>query len=205
MLVVVVLGLAVGVAAELLAPPVVEDGIEQRVAARVPDATTIDAEIDSFPFVGRLLLTGRVERLTVDLEGVERQLLEFAVIRIEAEGIRLNRTALSGGEVDIRSIDRGTIVAEITADAISNVLGVPVTLAPGRATASVAGREISAEIVVTDGVLRVVAGAVSAEVTLPRDDLFPCALSGRVLSGRALLRCTITDVPPVLLELAEDG
>ena len=201
-LVVVVLGLFAAAAAEIITPPVVEEAIEERVNDRVPDATAVEAEVDSFPFVARLLATGRVEKLTVDLAGVERQLLEFALIRVEADGIRLNRSALTGGEVQVRSIDRGTITAEITAGAISDVLGVPVRLTPGRATATVAGAEVTAEVTVAAGVLRLAAGSVSASVTLPRDDLFPCDLSGQVLTGRALLRCTITDVPPVLLELA---
>lgn len=190
---------AAAVLVEFMTPPAVEERIEDRVAERVPEAISVAAELDSFPLVSRLLLTGRVESLTVELDDVRRE-IRFDVIELELEGIDIDRRALVDSSFEIDSIDSGVITAELTEEALSEVVGVPVELLPDRARATVAGQQIEVSVVVRGDTLVVDGGGRSlASVPLPTDDLFPCALEGRLLSGRARLTCTVTDVPPVLL------
>ena len=192
---------AVAVLVEVFSPGVVEERIEERVENRVPDATTVDASLDSFPFVTRLSLTGRVRELTVDLEGVERAGLAFARISVELQGIQLDRTALYDSDFRLESIDEGAITAEFTEEALSAAVGTEVQLEPGQAVVTVAGQEIAAPVEVSGGNLVLSGGAFS--VPLPTSDLFPCDLEGEVLAGRARLTCGVDEVPPLLLRAAE--
>ena len=192
---------AVLVLIEVFSPGVVEGRIEDRVERRVPDATTVDASLDSFPFVTRLGLTGTVKQLTVDLEGVERAGLAFALITVELEGIQLDRAALYDNDFRLESIDEGAITAEFTEEALSAAVGAEVQLEPGQAVVTVAGQEVAAPVEVSGGNLILSGGALS--VPLPTSDLFPCDLEGEIVAGRARLRCGVDEVPPILLRAAE--
>ena len=188
---------------EFFTPRMVEERIEERVEARVADATDVAASLDSFPFVTRLGLTGRVKRLTVDLAGVERSGLAFATIGMELDGIELDRSALYDKDFRLQSIDEGTITAEFTEEALSAALGADVELRPGEAVVTTGGQEVATPVTVEGDRLVLAAGALG--VTLPTEDLFPCQLESEVLAGRARLRCTVEEVPPVLLRAAEAG
>jgi hypothetical protein len=194
---------AVFVLVEVFTPAVVEGRIEDRVEARVPDATSVDASIESFPFVTRLGLTGRVKHLTVDLDGVERAGLAFATISVDLDGIQLDREALYDKEFDLQSIDEGSITAEFTEEALSSAVGTDVQLEPGEAIVTVAGQEIGAAVEVSGGEIVLANGAL--RVPLPTTDLFPCDLEGEILAGRARLTCAVDEVPPILLRAAEAG
>ena len=194
---------AVAILVEVFTPAVVEDRIEQRVESRVADATNVVADLDSFPFVTRLGLTGRVKHLTVDLEGVERAGLRFATITLDLDGIQLDRNALYDNDFKLRSIDEGTITAEFTEEALSDAVGTEVQLEPGEAVVTVAGQELRAPVEIAGGALVLAGGSLS--VPLPTGDLFPCDLEGEILAGRARLRCTVEEVPPILLRAAEVG
>ena len=192
---------ALAVLVEVFTPSLVEDRIEERVEAHVPDATSVSAELDSFPFVTRVGLPGRVKRLTVGLDGVERAGLAFATIAIDLDGIQLDRAALYDNDFKLRSIDEGAIVAEFTEEALSAAVGTDVQLEPGRAVVTVAGQEVGAPVEVVDGRLLLAGGALT--VPLPTSDLFPCELDGEILAGRARLTCDLDEVPPILLRAAE--
>jgi len=192
---------ATAVLVEVFAPSLVEDRIEDRVEERVPDATTVSASLDSFPFVTRLGLTGSVKELTVDLEGVERAGLAFAVITLELSGIQLDRKALYNNDFRLHSIDEGAITAEFTEEALSAAVGTEVQLEPGQAVLTVSGQEVATPVEVSGGQLVLSGGGIT--VPLPTTDLFPCDLEGEILAGRARLRCSVDEVPPILLRAAE--
>lgn len=179
--------------AEAVAPQIVEGRIEERAAERSRGATTVSANVDSFPLVTRALTSGRVERIEVTLDEVVRQRLSFATIRFTVTGIELDRGALLSGDAEVRDIDTGTVVAEVTADELTTVLGLAERLGLGEVAVDV--REL--ELVVRR------AGR-SFAIPLP-DDLFPCAPSARVSGDRILLSCTFHEIPRVLLREATGG
>ncbi len=199
-LVLLVLLGALVVAVEVAAPRLVARGIEDGVDERTRGVTTVRARVDSFPVVARVLGTGQVRHVSVELDRVARQELTFATIRMELEGVRVGRRTLLGGEVEIQSIERGRIAAELTAEALSAALPVAsVELGPGVARVAVGGAGVDVALELQEGRLRFAAGPLP-ELAVPLPvDVLPCEPEGEVLEGRILLTCTVHDVPPVLV------
>lgn len=205
-LLVVVVAIA-AVAAEVVVPPRIEEAIEERVAEEVPEAGSVDAELDSFPVVARGLATGEVQRLVVTLEDVALGEVAIESVQVEALGIEVQRQALFDGEVDLERIEQGTLTALVTEADLEEALPgnvVDLTLSPGRVEASVAGQTVGSDVDVVDGRLVFDLGPLPAvSVALPGPDFFPCPLDGEVVDGAVRLGCTLDRVPDYLLRRLE--
>lgn len=88
----VVAVLAVG--ADLFSRQQAEDQLGQRVRAEVGGSGPVQAEIDSFPFLGRLLAAGHVSRMEVAAADVRVDRLKLASIRVDLRDVRLDRDQL---------------------------------------------------------------------------------------------------------------
>lgn len=170
-----------------------EERIESRVRARTNGLAGVTADVDSFPLVTRLLLTGRVARVSVDADEVASQGITFVDLRFTAEGIELDRSKFLTRDAEVRDVDRGTVSARILPEELSAAFGVAQVL-------EAEGFEIEARegqlVLLRDG------GQV-ATAPLP-DDLFPCAPSGRLEPDGLGLSCTFTELPALLFELASE-
>lgn len=176
---------------ELVAPGIVEARIEERAEANTEGTAGIEADIDSFPFVTRLLLSGRVQELQVSMSEVLRERLTFTDVRVVLEGIELDRGALMQQDAELRDIARGTVVARLDYGRLSDVFGAAEQLGFGDFSAEVRGRSVV--------VLR--NGREVFDAALP-GDLFPCDPTTE-LTGEAIeLRCTFTDIPDWLVAAA---
>lgn len=166
---------------EVAAIPIAERLIEQEVTRRYRDAATIEADIDSFPVVARLLATEKVNRLTVTLDRVARQTITFAEVRFEFSGLVVDRSAMLGGNPRVREIDRGSVTATIDAGALGGI-------------ASLTGVEV-----------RVIGRTLHAgEVAVAIErELVPCPPQARVEGDRVVLTCEIDEVPETLLDAAQ--
>lgn len=173
--------------AELASIPVAERAIERRVAERNRDVATVQADIDSFPLVSRLLLTGGVREVTITLDRVVRQNLTFAEVRFELAGIEVDRAAILRQDARITAIERGTVTATIDVDALSAALGRIVSLAG--ADVRVRGRAL-------------VIGPASVQIT---SDLLPCDPEARADGEQVIVSCTIHEVPQALLAATQRG
>ncbi|MDP8953984.1 MAG: hypothetical protein M3N37_03515, partial [Actinomycetota bacterium] len=71
------------VAAEIVVPPRIEEVVAERVATEVPEASSVRAELDSFPVVARGLATGQVQRLVVTLEDVDLPEVTIEWVQVE--------------------------------------------------------------------------------------------------------------------------
>ncbi|HVL80440.1 MAG TPA: LmeA family phospholipid-binding protein [Actinomycetota bacterium] len=181
------LAAVLGVAAELVAPSLVESQMEARVRDRTRGAVGVTADVQSFPLLTRLALTGQVRHVEMTLDEVSRERLLFATVRYELDGVTLDRSALYRRRARVSDIDRGRIVATLEAEDLAAGLGIPLDLAPG---------DVSARVV--DRVLRLGEGA-GAEISesLPQD-ILPCDPEASLDAGRVILSCSFTGVPPVL-------
>lgn len=198
--IVVAVGLGAGdVAARNLA----ETQLATLVGDRVPGDGATSATIESFPFVGQLLVQGRVPRVQVSQEGVPAGPLVFNSISVDLRDVRIDRAELvERRRVSIIAIDRGLVTAVLGEGQLSAATGVTVHLGAGTATANVAGREVTVEPSLTDGVLHL--GPLS--VTIPEAPMLPCATDVRIEPRRALITCTIDEVPAELLrQVAEQA
>jgi hypothetical protein len=194
------------VAADVAARTVAESQLRDRVRAQataaggVPQGATT-ARIESFPFLGRLLTSGRVSRIRVASADVTVEGLTFARVAVDLDDVTFERSRLlSERKIVLESLRQGTAEAEVTAEQLSDRLGVPVTLDAGRIRVRVAGQLVTAKASVSDNTLRVsVAGLSVPALRIPRLPLVPCVADAVVLAGRIRLTCTIDRVPPALV------
>ncbi|MEX0875677.1 MAG: LmeA family phospholipid-binding protein [Actinomycetota bacterium] len=168
---------------EIAVIPFAESRIESEVADRTRDATAVEANIGSFPLASRVLITGKVPKLTVTLERVARQALTFAEVRFEVFGIHVDRTAILRGQARIEDIDRGTVTATIELGALGRIAE----------SAGVQAR-VEGRTLLVGGVSRAIAR-----------DLVPCAPDARIEDQNVILSCTIDEVPDILLESVQGG
>jgi hypothetical protein len=189
------------VAADVGIRSVAESQLRDRVAAAVTPAGATTARIRSFPFLGRLLLSGEVARVQVSSADVTVEGLTFARATLDLSKVTFDRDRLvSERKVVIDSLEQGTATAEVTQDELSRRLGVAVTLEAGRARVRVAGQTVTATASVTDNTLRLtVAGLSVPTLRIPKLPLVPCAADAVILPGRIRLTCTIHQVPPELV------
>jgi len=204
LLLIVVAMLVVG---DVAARRAVEAQLERRVQLAVASAEGVPADsvkvhIGSFPFLGRLAVTGNVSQVRASVGGVEVRGLRFESIGVDLNDVHLDRDRLARSrQVDITGIGRGRAVAQITQADLRRALdGVPVVLGPGRIGVTVAGVTASVSARVTDGVLRLSAAGVSLPtLTLPKLPLLPCVAQAVSEPGRLVLSCAVAQVPPELL------
>lgn len=166
---------------EFAATPIAERVIEQEVTGRYRDAASVNADIDSFPLVARVVVTEKIGRLTVTLERIAQQTITYAEVRFELSGIVLDRSALLRGDPRVERIDRGSVTATIDIAALE---GIP---------------SLEAADVRVDGrILR--AGPTAIEID---KELVPCTPQARVEGDRIILSCEIDEVPQSLLDAAQ--
>ncbi|MEA2702459.1 MAG: LmeA-like phospholipid-binding [Actinomycetota bacterium] len=195
MFVVVVLAALVG--ADLVARRVAEDQLRQQVVAKVQPDGPVSASISSFPFVGRLLLSGTIPEVKVSLADVTVRGFTFASVGVVLESVRIDRDALvQDRRVALLGIGRGTAVVEISADEISRLVKVPVVLETGRARVRLNGRLVDVAARVEGSRLVVAAAGVTlGAVDIPPLPLVSCLSGTEIRPGRLRLTCSIDEVP----------
>ncbi|MGI8807010.1 MAG: hypothetical protein ACR2KK_04060 [Acidimicrobiales bacterium] len=168
--------------------------------AAVPVGSTT-ARIESFPFLGRLLTSGAVSRIQVSAADITVEGVTFARVALDLHEVTFDRERLmSERKVVLSDLDRGTAVAEVTQDQLSERLGVPVTLEAGRARVRVAGQTVSATASVTNNTLRLsVSGLTVPSLRIPKLPLVPCVADAEILPGRIRLTCSVDEVPTGLV------
>jgi hypothetical protein len=199
---------ALGVVGDLAAKGFAEGKIAERAEAAAGEKASASADIDSFPFVLRLLTSGSAGDISLHVEHVATSTLELARVDLDLEGVQLDRgKLLSDRRAEVTDIDQGTITVGIDAEAVARALGgLPVTIRGNTVSVQVAGRTVTADVTVAAaGSIRVgVPRGPSATIGIPKTDLISCA--GRTLSfedDELRVSCTITEVPPALLRAAQ--
>src|SRR3954449_9509847 len=103
-LVVLAVLVAVLLVGDLAAKSVAESAVEKGVGSKVAGVGSVDAEIHSFPFTGRLLAQGEVSTLDLRLSDVTGHGIDVAWLRLETTGLELDRSVLFGGKVRIKRV-----------------------------------------------------------------------------------------------------
>lgn len=209
LLLAVVLGLLV--VADLAAKGVAESQLAGRVQQAAARNGSANASIASFPFLGRLLVSGHVSEVDVGLTDVSVGKLRFASITDRMHDVHVDRDELvSNRRVMIRSIGSGSVTAEIRESELSRAIGVPLQLQQGQAKVSVAGLSLSASFAVRNNQL-VLGGLGSlpleplarlAPLVIPKAPLLPCVADLEIRPGVLRLACTFDRVPPELIGAA---
>jgi hypothetical protein len=202
--VLLVLAILIGgllVAADVGSRAVAESQLRERVEAAARPGGGASARIRSFPFLGRLLASGSVSRMEVSVADVTVEDVTFARLAVDLRKVVFDRDKLlSERTVELRSIGRGTGVAEVDQAELSRLVGAPVVLEAGRARVRVVGQLVTATATVRDNTLRIsVSGLSVPPLRIPRLPLVPCVANIEILPGRLRLTCDLDRVPVELL------
>ena len=182
-----------------------EAELADEVARRVPGTTGVRAKISSFPFVGRLLVSGQVSEVVVTAQHVGSGPVALSDVRVQVEDVEMDTGQAMDGRAVVRSIGRGSASAHLRQDQINARLprGYQVQFQSGKAVISGPAAS-SAQLVTTpEGAVQLrLANRVLAEVPFPKSDLVPCSPAAAFVSGSIRLTCSFDKVPPLLLDLA---
>ena len=201
-LIVVAVVLVALVGVDAIAKGAAESAIESGVKAKVQGVATVQARIHSFPFTGRLLLSGQVSTLDLELDQVVGHGIAVAALGVHATGLELDRNVLLGKHhVRITAVDSVTVRATITEAEIRALTHADVRLVPGHATVTIAGRTLDATVSVSGGRIRLAVGSLPA-LTVPAPDsgLFPCAIEAVVVAGALEASCTSDHLPQIVID-----
>jgi hypothetical protein len=183
----VVFGL--GLVADLGLKAMAESQIETTAKREAPDASA-DAAIPVFPFLPPLLLAGKVDEVSVRLANVEAGATVFERLDFDLHGVEISRRALfNDQEVQLRSIDRGTVTALVPLPAAARNLPL------SGLSARVRGRTL----VITGP------GGVSVPLPMPRSSLMPCDGTATIVGGRIRISCTLEEIPPALVQAINEA
>lgn len=196
---------AVGVA-DLLARRYVEGQIVASTEQELRELAGVDAEISSFPFLGRIALFGSVDRLELRLDEILGRGVDVATLELRIDGLRLDRSSLlETNQVRITAIDSARLTANISEEALNAVVPVPgvrIDLVDDAVELTVAGRTVTAGIEVSDGRLtfRPPDPVPDVSLPLPSSELLPCRVSGRVRQDRLELTCVTDRLPQIVVD-----
>jgi hypothetical protein len=179
-----------------------ESAIASEIAKRTPGVGEVDAEISSFPFVGRLLVQGVVPKLTLDLDEVTGHGIDLTDLRVVVRDLEIDRGAIRGGKPEIIAIDSMTATATISEATVRAVSGADVRLLDGRVAVTVAGQALEGKAVVRDGRITVDAfgGPLPFAIPVPDTGVLPCTPGVVVVEGALHLRCTAESLPQIVID-----
>ena len=188
-------------AGDVLAREVAEGELAARARSAAGRPESARADIDSFPFLGRVAAAGTVRRVEVRVEGAKAGPVPLAAVVVEAHGVAVDRRALLAGDVRVRGIDRGVVAVELDGAALSEVLRLPVTVGGGEVSVDVRGTRVVARAEVGRRGSLVLRVSELPALTLPivRTPLVPCAVTTVAVDGdRVRLACELDELPAAL-------
>lgn len=188
--------------ADVKAKSYVESKVEKKIEAEVPNATGTVVHISSFPFLLRLAGSGQAGTITLHLDKGQEGPFLLGPVDIRFEDVTVDTAKARAGKVVITKLGQGSATAVITDATLSELFKVPIRLTPGTVQVTVAGRAVTAKVVVADGTLKVLApGLPPFSTLLPRGVVIPCAPEAEVMGGSIRLSCHFTELPQELVKI----
>ena len=197
-----------------------ESKLAERAAAYYPPGSGSSASIHSFPFIPRLLFTGEVPRVDVNLDDVRVQVVLVRQLSIHVSDVKLDRDELFRGRVHVRDVGRGTIVLTLDGPSLARAVGADVRFtsagdvevherirgvdvrAKGKLT--VKGNVITVTPTSVEG-RSVPASRFAINYRIPGTELLPCQAQVKVIRDAVVLSCDVVDIPAALVQVAQSG
>jgi hypothetical protein len=213
---VIVLALIVG---DQAAKGWAESQLAERAAAYYPPGAGSSASIHSFPFIGRLLVSGSVPQVDVNLDDVRVDPVLIRQLSIHVTAVKLDRSLLFHGKVHLDSVGSGKIVATLDGPSLAKAAGADLRFSPGEVTVhqKVQGVDVTAKgkVTVKGNVVTVTPTSVQGldlppsrfalSYRIPGIELFPCQADVKIVQDAVVLGCTVHDIPPALVQAAQSG
>lgn len=200
LLVVVLVAAALG--ADFVLKSRAEAELTTRIEKAAPEATGVRSRIRSFPFVGRLLVSGKVSQVDVMAQHSDVAGVELSDIRLRLEGVEMDSAEARHGRAVVRSIERGSVQADLPQGQINSRLPkqFQVQVEKGRAVVTGPGGAQAQLSVTPEGTVKVsLAGRALLDLPLPKTSLLPCRPSAGFVPGALRLTCDFTDLPAFLV------
>ncbi len=198
-LVVVVALLALG---DVTAQHYAERRIQQQIDRRQPGATST-VHISSFPFVPRLAILGRVDKVTARVHGVSVDNLTLDEVNLVVTGVKLDRGQLVHGKVVVTGIRTGTVRAVLSEQTVDQLVHLPITFGDGGVHLAVGGVTLGVSVSVAGNQLHLGAAGRQLSIPIPVLPVLPCVAGVAVEPGQLVLSCTFHQVPAALIQAAQ--
>ena len=170
-----------------LATTLAEGAIERRIEDEIEGRAEV--EIGSWPVVARVMVTEKVNSIALELSPLRVEEFDINSVRIEITGAKSSRARVFSGDLKPKDIDRGSVEVVVSRSAIADAAGIPPeSLAAGTADVTVDRGEMLIEV----------SDAPSVSIPFP-EDVLPCSASGTLTDETAELRCTVEEIPELLL------
>lgn len=196
-----------------------ESKLAERAAAYYPPGSGSSASIRSFPFIGRLLISGSVPQVDVNLDDLLFQAVVVRRLSLEVSDVKLDRSDLFDGRVRLLDVGQGRLQATVDGPSLSKATGFDLRLTPGQVEVhqriqgvdvvakgrlSVKGNLVTVTPTSVQG-LAVPASRFAVSYRIPGIELLPCEADVEVVQDAAVLSCAITDIPAALVQAAQSG
>ena len=196
-----------------------ESRLAERAAAYYPPGSGSSASIRSFPFIPRLLFTGEVPRVTVNLDDLRVQQVLVRQLSIRVADVRIDRDEVFRGRVRVRDVGPGTITATLDGPALAKAIGADVRFTSAgdvEVHQRIQGVNVKAtgKLTIKGNVITVTPTSVQGASVPPsrfalnyripgRVELLPCAADARVTRDTLTLSCNVVDIPAALVQIAQ--
>jgi hypothetical protein len=176
----------------------VQTVLAEHIQKELPGSTA-SVHISSFPFLGRLVVSGTVPELDANVQNVNGTGISFSSISIVVHGLKVDNARLTSREVILQHITSGSVVGDIPQASVDRLVGIPIVLGAG--TVQVAGITLTPAVAITDGAIVVNVPHVSPlRIPIPTLSIFPCAQSVAIVPGALRVSCQLTQLPPALAD-----
>jgi len=195
-----------GLGADVVLKNQAETELARRITAKVPQTNGVRARIRSFPFVGRVLVSGQISQVDVTAQHSAAGGVDLNDIVVRVEEVEMDTGAAMDGRVVVRSITRGSVRADLRQGEINRRLPRQVQVELQQGSAAVSGPFGSeAKLTVSpEGVVQLRAGERTLlDLPLPKTELLPCLPSATFVTGAIRLTCEFSEIPDVLVDLAQ--
>jgi hypothetical protein len=197
-----------------------ESKLAERAAAYYPPGSGSSASIRSFPFIPRLLVTGEVPRVAVNLDDLRVQQVLIRQLSIRVSDVKLDRDEVFRGRVHVRDVGQGTIAVTLDGPALARAMGADLRFtsagdvemrqriqgedvkAKGKLT--VKGNNITVTPTSVEG-RSVPASRFAINYRIPGVELLPCAAESKITRDTVVLSCNVVDIPAALVQIAQSG
>jgi hypothetical protein len=196
-----------------------ESQLAERAAAYYPPGSGSSASIRSFPFIGRLLISGSVPKVDVNLDDLRFQAVVVRQLSLKVSDVKLDRSDLFDGRVRLLDVGQGRLQATIDGQSLAKATGFDVRFTPGQVEVH---QKIQGVDVVAKGQLAVKGNLVTVTPTsvqglsvpasrfaisyrIPGIELLPCQADVEIIQNAAVLSCAVSDIPAALVQAAQSG
>ena len=184
--------------ADVVFVPATEARVEDRARTEAKSAS-VEADIGTFPVVGRALALGEVARIDITWFGDEVGAIEATSLHLHLDGVGFDRGDLFGGELEIQGVESGDVRMLIPPSQLSRLFGTEVRIhGGGLRLRTTPETDVEVQVSATSQGLVLTAPGVGPVAAELGEANFPCAPTTSIVGDNLALSCSFRGFPPIL-------